>query len=126
MNTILLIAERSGAAGHRLLDSVKSAVEVNQEGVFGSAMELYEGFKRLRGRVDVAILMADSRRQLLEILSLNDLLENVRIILVLPDHVRDTVSKGLQLRPRFVEYMDSNFGDVAAVLNKMKTSTDWR
>jgi hypothetical protein len=126
MNTILLIAERSGAAGHRLLDSVKSAVDVNQEGVFGSAMELHEGFKRLRGRVDVAILMADSRRQLLEILSLNDLLENVRIILVLPDHVRDTVSKGLQLRPRFVEYMDSNFGDVAAVLNKMKTSTDWR
>jgi hypothetical protein len=125
MNTILLIAERSGTAGHRLLDSVKSAVQVTREGVFGSVMELHEGFKRLRGRVDVAVLLADSQKQLLEILSLNDLLENVRIILVLPDHVRDTVSKGLQLRPRFVEYMDGNFDDIAAVLNKMKTSTVW-
>ena len=73
----------------------------------------------------MAVLLAESQQQLLDILSLHDLLENVRVILILPDRVYDTTSKGLLLRPRFMEYIDGNFENIAAVLNKMKEHTLW-
>jgi hypothetical protein len=125
MKTIMLITNSEGETGYRLLNSVKSAVPVTSDTVFESVNDFCDGFKRLRGRVDVAVLLAESQQQLLEILSLHDLLENVRIILVLPDRVHNTTSKGLLLRPRFMEYVDGNFEDIAAVLNKMKEHTMW-
>ncbi len=120
MKTIILATNSKGETGYRLLSSVKSAVTVSSDAVFESVDEFCNGFKKLRGQVDVAILVAESQQQLIDILSLHDLLENVRVILVLPDRVHDTTSKGLLLRPRFMEYVDGNFEDIAAVLNKMK------
>ena len=125
MKTIVLVTNLKGDAGYRLLNSVKSAVSLTSDTVFESVTDLCNGFKRLRGHVDVAIFMAESQEQLLDILSLHDLLENVRIILVLPDRVHDTTSKGLLLRPRFMEYVDGNFENIAAVLNKMKADALW-
>ena len=48
----------------------------------------------------IAVLLAASREDLSEILSLRDLLGDIRIMLVLPDRERDTIAKGHTLRPR--------------------------
>ena len=69
--------------------------------------------------INIAILFAGSREELLEIVSIKDLLSTLRIILVLPDNKRDTVSLGLRLQPRFVSYADSDFKDIGAVLGRM-------
>ena len=125
MKTILLVTDVHGETGYRLLNSVKSAVPVTSDAVFGTVDDFCDGFKRLRGSIDVAVLLAESKEQLLDILSLHDLLENIRVILVLPDRVHDTTSKGLLLRPRFMEYVDGNFEDIAAVLTRMKQNSQW-
>jgi len=52
-------------------------------------------------------------------LGIRDLLAETKIILLLPDRKRATVSKGHNLYPRFLTYMDGDFSDVAAVLQKM-------
>ncbi len=89
-------------------------------------MEIYRTIESLSQRLcqpgknlTVAVLLATSKQELLEILSIKELLFNVRIILVLPDREEDTITKGHSLRPRFLTYADSNYGDIAAVLSKM-------
>jgi hypothetical protein len=67
----------------------------------------------------IAILSTSSKADLGNILSLYDLLCDLRIILVLPDRDKDTVAKGLRLRPRFLTFADSDFNEVYAVLGKM-------
>ena len=90
-------------------------------------VEIYQSVEslslRLRQPADslpiAAVLLAARRGDLSELLSIRDLLRDIRIILVLPDRDEDTIAKGHTLRPRFVSYSDSNFTDVCSVLGKM-------
>jgi hypothetical protein len=90
-------------------------------------VEIYQSVEslslRLRQPADslpiAAVLLAARRGDLTELLSIRDLLRDIRIILVLPDRDEDTIAKGHTLRPRFVSYSDSNFTDVCSVLGKM-------
>jgi hypothetical protein len=68
---------------------------------------------------DVAVLLARNHRDFLDILALKDLLDNKRVILILPDRSEITISQGHKLHPRYLSYADSDFKDVAAVLKKM-------
>lgn len=50
---------------------------------------------------------------------MQDLLKDIRTILVLPDRSKDTVGKAFKLLPRFLTYTDEGVGMVTAVLKKM-------
>ena len=71
------------------------------------------------GELTIAILLAESQEELLDLLALRDLFWNLRIILIIPDRKSETVAMGHMLRPRFLSYADGDFSDVAAVLEKM-------
>jgi hypothetical protein len=60
-----------------------------------------------------------SKGDLLDILTLQHLLRDVRIILILPDDDDDTLAKGHALRPRFLSYREEGFADIADVLSRM-------
>jgi hypothetical protein len=68
---------------------------------------------------EVTVLLAATRKDLSEILSIQGLLTDIRLILILPDKREDTVSKGHSLYPRFLSYTDGDYADVAAVLQRM-------
>jgi hypothetical protein len=74
---------------------------------------------RLGSSPDIAVIMVREKKELKMIVSLKDLLADVRTIVILPDREEDTISQGHKLYPRFLTYMDSDFGEVAAVLKKM-------
>jgi tRNA splicing ligase len=67
----------------------------------------------------IAILLATTREELQDILSIRDLLWDIKIILIVPDMNRGTVAKGHTLRPRFLCDCNSDFVDVAAVFSLM-------
>ncbi len=67
----------------------------------------------------ITVLLAGTQKELSDILSIKDLLHDVRIILILPDRDKDTISKGHTLYPRFLADMDGDFSWVTAVLKKM-------
>ena len=67
----------------------------------------------------IALLLAGKREDLFEILFIKDLLDRVRIILILPDDNSDTIRKGHMLAPRFLTFADSNFSLVKSVLMQM-------
>lgn len=92
----------------------------------GEETEIYQSIEifseRLRSPARcgcIAVLLADSASGLMEMLSIKELLKDIRIILVLPNRAIETVSTGYKLHPRFLSYADSDFKDVAAVLRKM-------
>lgn len=66
-----------------------------------------------------AVLLAATRKDFNDILTIPDLLNDVHIILIIPDRDKQTIAQAHTLRPRFLSYTDSDFQDVAAVLEKM-------
>jgi hypothetical protein len=72
----------------------------------------------------VAVILAACPKKLEGLQSLGPLLENLRLILILPDAGPQTIAQAHSLRPRYLTNIDSDFQDVAAVLKKMLSLTE--
>ncbi len=55
----------------------------------------------------------------MDLLAIRDFLSDIRMIVVLKDQEKDTITKAHRLYPRYITYADSDFIDVGAVLTKM-------
>ncbi len=67
----------------------------------------------------IVILMINSPKELEDVLSIRELLEDAKIILIVPDTNPATLARGHILRPRFLSDGRSDFVDVAAVLGRI-------
>jgi hypothetical protein len=74
--------------------------------------------RAMRGDL-IAVLVAENGEELKHLLSAEEFIDGIPVILILPDQERETVSAGHRLRPRFVSFLNSDFKDVSAVLGKM-------
>lgn len=72
----------------------------------------------------VVVLLARNHANLSEILTIRALLDDNRVILILPDRSEATISQGHKLHPRYLSYAGGDFKDVAAVLRKMINHLD--
>jgi hypothetical protein len=80
---------------------------------------LCNSLKKPGHTVDIAVVMATDRQELQKILSIEELFSDIRIILILKDKNKDTISMAHALGPRFISFADSDFEDVMAVTEKM-------
>ena len=67
----------------------------------------------------IFVILAPNVQQLDEMRTLREMLQERRLILILPDGEPMTISMAHFLRPRFLTYADSDFVEVLAVLGKM-------
>lgn len=67
----------------------------------------------------IVILFASSTEELEDFFPIRELLEDTKIILIVPDTNPATLLKGHILRPRFLSDYNSDFVDIAAVVGKM-------
>jgi hypothetical protein len=116
---ILLYLPHEDAIGDRLLRTIEG-LAINKK------IEIYRKIYLLTQRlteptydIDVSILMIPNKKQLTGILLICELLRDIKTILILPDRERDTISRGHELYPRFVSYIDSDFNDLGAILENM-------
>ena len=65
------------------------------------------------------VLLTADMADLDDLYALRDLVSNLRIILILPDRHKGTVSKGCKFYPRFITFIDSDFKEMTAVLHKL-------
>jgi hypothetical protein len=121
---VIFYSAMSGGCGELLLRIIESVVLKENIEICRNVNALSRALCRPRGRAAIAILLTSSRKDLLDIISLRDLLLDIKIILVLPNSSPDTVSKGHTLRPRFMSDCQSNFQEVAAVLTRMIDNLD--
>jgi hypothetical protein len=115
----------------RLLDEISILVS-------GKSLVVCRSFEELKGSLlkpeydlFAAILVVSSRHDLLDLLSIAELLHSVRMILILPDWEQETISIGHALRPRFLTWPAWNPNEVIAVLAKMlgnaeKCQSKWK
>ncbi len=117
--TVLFYTTQSDLAAEQLQSLIEMLVLKDQLEMYRTFDDLSHRLCRPSNDLDIAVLAAANGEELLKILSLRDLLSDIRIILVLPDGKPDTISKAHTLGPRFLTYLDSDFGEVKSVLNKM-------
>ncbi len=117
---VLLYAQADGRPGDSLQELIKSALPEEKIEILRSI----EGLScRLREPLDhrvVVILLLNSREELSNILSIHHLLQEMDILLVAPDSHPETVAMAHQLRPRFLTYINNDFEELIAVLQKMQ------
>jgi hypothetical protein len=116
---VIFYSTRHGGSGERLLRIIESVVLKTNINIISKIDALSRALCQPRYSAAIAILLTSSGKDLLDIISLRDLLLDLKIILVLHNSDPDTVSKGHILRPRFMSDCHDNFQDVAAVLKRM-------
>lgn len=117
--SIVLYSNESGKLAQRLQKIIKGLSPEDRMEFFQQMDPLIERLRKPRGDMNIAVLLSANRADLLEILTIRDLFDDIRTILILPDRDDETIARGHRLRPRFMTFVDSDFKDVAAVLRKM-------
>ena len=121
MNLVFYIHQGSSKKGATLKNIIKKRFN-------GISSNTIETFNRLKSKLkqtpdsvdqEIYILLAESKNRLDELTSLIDLLENKRLVLIIPDESKETVSKVSQFFPRFFTPISNTYDDLCSVLNKM-------
>ena len=117
--TLIYYTPTSNSAGERLRKAINAVVPAKRTEIYRTIGSLSRRLRQPTYNLNIAILLAAGRKELSDLLSLRDLFRDIRIILLLPDRKKETISKGHKLYPRFLSYIDTDFTDVAAVFEKM-------
>lgn len=105
----------------RLQKILEEAISSDKIESYKSIEELAEKLCRTNRGQSIAILLISAMDEFYEINSIRNLLNDIRIILILPNRSAELISAGYKLHPRFIRYADSDFNEVAIVLKKMVT-----
>ena len=116
---VLYFAPMENGVCERLQQKIEAVIPAENMEIYRTFEDLSERFHQPLNNLSVAVLLAASREDLQELLSIRDLITDVRLIAVLPDRKKETIAKGHLLRPRYLAYADGDFADVVAVLRKM-------
>ena len=116
---ILLYMKRNSATGNRLQSGIAMTAPHDRIEIVRTIEDLPRSFRLTENKPAIAIIMVTDRQELLEIISMQHLLNDTKIILILPDDRKDIFTLGCKLYPRFVSYTGSDFKDVLAVVEKM-------
>ena len=120
MKLILFIHEDTAKNGLVL----KKIIQQNFKQIETEVFLTFNAFKNRLKQVsyydrEIFILLADSKKRLNELTSLIDLMDDKRILLILPDDSKSTVSMAHQFFPRFFTHITDTYDDLCSVLSKM-------
>ena len=116
---VIFYRSAGNETGERLQSVISAEFPLEESEIYESIKVFAERLRRPSRDPCIAIILTVTRAELSELLSIKDLLMDVRTILILPDNSHKTVSTGHRLHPRYVSYKDSDFTDVAVVLQRM-------
>lgn len=116
---IILYLSGDNTINQRLRQTVEASQNPGDIHVCRSILGLRERLLEMMHDGCLVVLLAATQTDLGELLRLSQLLFDFRIILVLPDQAQETLTLGHLIYPRFITYIDSDFQDLAAVLNKL-------
>lgn len=89
-------------------------------------VELCRSIKALSNRLSrvqlgqgIAVLLISTEAEFHMIYSIRNLLNDTRLILILPDRSSEIISAAYKLHPRFISFMDNDLREVSSILKKM-------
>jgi hypothetical protein len=116
---LVFYSQVSGNSEKRLQRVIESVVPGWEGAVCRSIDDLSEQLLQPKNDLAIALLLAEKKGDLEDLLSMSNLFRTMRIILVAPDRDKETIAAAHLLRPRLLTYRDSDFADVFTVLTKI-------
>jgi len=117
--SLLFYASMRVEAEKRLYCTIERVVPKEKIEIYRSIGSLALRLRQPLDSSTIIVILAFNREELLNISSVRDLLTDVRLILIIPDRKQETLSMAHSLCPRFLSYIDDDFTDIVAVLDKM-------
>ena len=112
------------AAGEKIREKIETELPDKRLEIFHSIGALSTRLQEPRVKPDVAVLCASSREELLDLLSLAEFLQDIRIVLILPDRDPWTVARGHKLRPRFISDRDNDYLEITIILKRLLSQSE--
>lgn len=117
--TLFIYSTTANAAEKRLLRVIELFLPEKIFKFYRSVDDFSEQLRQPVLNQRIVILLTASGKELDDILSIRELLEDSKIILIVPDTDPAMLARGHTLRPRFLSDSHNDFVDVAAVLGRM-------
>ncbi len=115
----VLFYAKAREEGLKFLQVVEESFPEGSVEIFRTVDRLAQRLRQPSDDALVAVLLASGKDDLENIYAMQSLLENVRLILVLPGRNKEMIAKAHSLRPRYLAFKGGDFSDVAAVLSTM-------
>lgn len=126
MSRAVLLKPPTDNIGDRLEKLMKSTCSRMDMAVLASVEQLSVCLRRPLNRVSLIVLPAASVEDLDRFHELAPLLDNIRVILILPDRDHRTLDRASRLKPCYISYRDGNLTDISAVLTTVfNKQTGW-
>ncbi len=95
-------------------------VNSQAEAVVAQTLEgLTHNLRQPKHDLAFAVLITSNQEELTSLIKLGILLEDLRIVLILPDRDGDTITMGHKLYPRFLTDIEDTSNTLELVINKM-------
>lgn len=117
---LIVYIPQADVPGQQLQEMIGHLIWEDTIEIFYTLKRLFFRLRHPNGNEDIALLLASTPRDLNDLVTNSHLLNNLRIVMILPDRDEETIAKGHLLRPRFVSYRDNDFSSLSLVLKKMK------
>jgi len=119
MKTVLY-ANGLKTLGKKLKSLIHAQISGTQIESCNSIEHISKILRQPLNNVSVVILLIASMEELVQVNSMQTLFDNIRVILILPDRIKDTIALGFKLKTSFISYVDNDLQDVASVLGQIK------
>ncbi len=116
---ILFYYSMADRTGNKMLQMMEKLTDQVRVRVFRNWKIFSEELMSPRGDSAVAVVLISRREELLDAVSIRDLIHEYRLVLILPDKEEGTVSLGHSLRPNFMTYRMEDLRELEIVLKKM-------
>ncbi len=116
---LLFYSAPGDAFAEKIREKIETELPSKKIEIFCSIEALSLRLQDPKDKPDIAVLNASSREELLELVCLSELLQDIRILLILPDRNPATVARGHKLRPRFISDRENDCGEITIILKRL-------
>jgi hypothetical protein len=116
---LLLYAKTRNDIFQQLVQIIDSRVSGACLENYSNPEELFQRLRRPRLNIKIAVFSIGSTAELDRLLTVRDLLADMRLVLVLADKDPRTLSKAHALAPRFITFDDAGVAPLVSVVEKM-------
>jgi len=117
--TVVLYENGTHETGKKLWTLIEGLVTKDQSELFNTMDDFTNKLRQPMNGISIAILMITTGQELKELISLRELMDNIRLILVLSDRNTKTLALGRHLKTSYISDIDSNLSNVASVLGQI-------
>jgi hypothetical protein len=117
---MIVYISKADEAGRRLEQLIGHGTHHGKTEIVSTFKDLKDTLQRPSWFGETALLFAATSKDLTKLVAIRHLFDGLRIILILPNQKKETISLGHLLHPRFISIRDSDFSDVSLVIQRME------